>query len=338
MRPLFLWAAALVLLVALAAGAWFWSWATSPLPFRTATVVFIPRGSGVQRITEILAGKGVLANDPRFPLLARVTGLGSRLRAGEFRLPPGLTPLEILRLLEQGRVVQHRITIPEGWTVHQVASLLAARGWVDATRFLALARDARFISSLGLHVPSLEGYLFPDTYVLVRGATDEQRILGMMVSRFLAVWQDLAADADTTLTRHQVVILASIVEKETGAAPERPLIARVFLNRLARGMRLQSDPTVIYGLDSFDGNLTRRDLRNNTPYNTYVISGLPPGPICNPGRAALAAVLHPADSDALYFVSRNDGTHQFSRTLREHNRAVRRYQRPHRGRRAGQER
>ncbi len=335
MRSPVLWAATLVLLAALAAGAWFWSWANSPLPTDRATVIFIPRGSGVRRITALLAEKGIIADDLRLPLLARLTGLGGRLRAGEFRLRPGLTPLGLLRLLEQGRVVQHRITIPEGWTVHQVASLLAARGWVDATRFLALARDARFISSLGLHVPSLEGYLFPDTYVLVRGATDERRILGMMVSRFLAVWQDLAADADTTLSRNQVVILASIVEKETGAAAERPLIARVFLNRLARGMRLQSDPTVIYGLASFDGNLTRKDLRRRTPYNTYVIPGLPPGPICNPGRASLAAVLHPADSDALYFVSRNDGTHQFSRTLREHNRAVRLYQRRHSTKKAG---
>ncbi len=336
MRSALLRAAALVLLVALAAaGGWFWSWANSPLSFDTATVIFIPRGSGVGRITGLLAEKGIIADDLRFPLLARLTGLGSRLRAGEFRVAPGLSPLALLRLLERGEVVRHRITVPEGWTVRQVATLLAARGWVDADRFLALSTDARYISSLGLDVPALEGYLFPDTYVLVRGATDEQLILRMMVSRFLAVWQELAEDGETTLTRHQVVTLASIVEKETGAPSERPLIARVFLNRLVRGMRLQSDPTVIYGLPAFDGNLTRSDLRRKTPYNTYVIPGLPPGPICNPGRAALAAVLHPADSDALYFVSRNDGTHQFSRTLREHNRAVRRYQRARHGKEAG---
>ncbi len=327
MRSLVLWLAALILFAALGAGAWFWSWASSPLANVADTVVFIPRGSGVRQITTILAEKGVLADDLRFPVLARITGLGSRLRAGEFRVVPGLTPLTLLHLLARGEVVRHRITVPEGWTVRQVASRLAAHGWVDRERFLALGRDGRFISSLGLDVASLEGYLFPDTYVLVRGPTDERLILTMMVTRFLAVWQELARDTDTTLTRHQVVILASIVEKETGAPSERPLIARVFLNRLARGMRLQSDPTVIYGLPAFDGNLTRGDLRRKTPYNTYLIPGLPPGPICNPGRAALAAVLHPADSDALYFVSRNDGTHQFSRTLGEHNRAVRLYQR-----------
>ncbi|MFP7753515.1 endolytic transglycosylase MltG [Thermodesulfobacteriota bacterium B35] len=327
MRLSALWVAALLLVAALVAGGWFWSWAHTPLSYDTATVIRIPRGSGVRRITTLLAGAGILDDDLRFPLLARLTGLGGRLRAGEFRLPPGLSPLALLHLLERGEVVRHRVTVPEGWNVRQVASFLAARNWVDADRFLALARDRQFIRSLGLDEAGLEGYLFPDTYVLERGATDERLVLTMMVSRFLAVWKELAKDSHTGLSRHQVVTLASIVEKETAAAAERPLIARVFLNRLARGMRLQSDPTVIYGLAGFDGNLTRRDLRTRTPYNTYVIPGLPPGPICNPGRAALVAVLHPADSDVLYFVSRNDGTHQFSRTLREHNRAVRRFQR-----------
>ncbi len=183
-----------------------------------------------------------------------------------------------------------------------------------------------FIESLGLEEDSLEGYLFPDTYSFERG-TPLKELLTVMVRRSDAVWKELEKEAGPqSMTRHQIVTLASIVEKETADPSERPLIARVFLERLKRDMLLQTDPTVIYGLQGFSGRLHSKDLKEDHPYNTYLYKGLPPGPIANPGRAALNSVLHPSDQVFLYFVSKNDGTHYFSRTLAEHNRAVRRYQ------------
>ncbi|MCL2459346.1 MAG: endolytic transglycosylase MltG, partial [Desulfobulbus sp.] len=200
-------------------------------------------------------------------------------------------------------------------------------GWVKQDRFLGLVKDGAFIRQLGIEADSLEGYLFPETYTLVRNEADEAAVIRMMVERFQQTWQALNAPESLELNRHQLLTLASVVEKETGVATERPLIAQVFYNRLARKMRLQSDPTVIYGLPDFNGNLSKADLKRETPYNTYLIPGLPPGPICNPGRAALEAVLHPVESDALYFVAKNDGTHIFSTNLADHNRAVQHYQR-----------
>ncbi|WP_456386247.1 endolytic transglycosylase MltG [Desulfolithobacter sp.] len=332
-----------LLLIFLVICGWFWRYAVTPAPGKGEVVVYIPRGAGVREIASLLAGQGLVPGDFRFLLLARLTGSAGKLQAGEFCIPYGLTPLKILQLLEEGRQVMHRVTIPEGKTVYQVADILAGPGWVEQERFLALSRNRDFISSLGLDVASLEGYLFPDTYTLVRGIDDAPAILRRMVARFEEVWQEIQASPlpvdpqSKALSRHEVVTLASIVEKETAEPTERPLIARVFLNRLKRNMRLQADPTVTYGLDNVRGPITRADLRRRTPYNTYVISGLPPGPICNPGRAALEAVLHPAKGDVLYFVSRNDGTHQFSRTLQEHNRAVRAYRKAiKRGTKTGQ--
>ncbi len=192
---------------------------------------------------------------------------------------------------------------------------------------LALVADVAFIRQFGIDASHLEGYLFPETYTLVRHEANEETVIRMMVDRFRQVWKELEIPANIQLNQHQVLTLASVVEKETGVAGERPLIARVFYNRLTKKMRLQSDPTVIYGIRDFNGNLTRADLKRETPYNTYVIPALPPGPICSPGRASLEAVLRPVASDALYFVAKNDGTHVFSSNLADHNRAVQIYQR-----------
>ncbi len=293
--------------------------------------VVIPRATGLAGIEKILAAQGVISGNTPLLILARLTGKGHRLKAGEYVFPPGRTPLQVLDLLVSGRVLYRPVTIPEGMNQYQVADILARDGWIDQHRFLALSRDPGFIRKLGLEVVDLEGYLFPDTYLLSRGQQDEAGIIRMMVARNQQV---LAALLDqyprkSSLSDHQILTLASIVEKETGRAGERPLIARVFLNRLRLGMRLQADPTVRYGLlpdRGQGGRLTRRDLAQPTPYNTYLIKGLPPGPICNPGRAAIAAVLAPATQSYLYFVSRNDGSHYFSRSLAEHNRAVARYQ------------
>ncbi len=301
-------------------------YAATPSSGRGEVTVFIPKGSSVRRIGVILGRQGLVANDLRFLVLARLTGQAGHLQAGEYRLPRGWTPLQILRLLVQGKVIRHQVTIPEGLNISQIATILAKDHWINRQRFLALTHDPKFIRTLGLHQASLEGYLFPDTYSLVRGQVDERSIISLMVHQFYRVWREITKNSKPQLSRHQVVTLASMIEKETGNARERPLIARVFLNRLQRNMRLQSDPTVIYGIHDFHGDLTRADLKRKTPYNTYIIFGLPPGPICNPGRASLEAVLKPADSPDLYFVSRNNGTHCFSTTLKEHNRAVYKYQ------------
>ncbi|MBM9538033.1 endolytic transglycosylase MltG [Desulfobulbus alkaliphilus] len=327
MRTLILSLFVVLLSAGLGIGFWFWSYLISTASGEGEVVVFIPRGAGVRDIGRILELNGVLDNDIRFLAYVRLTGLGPGLRAGEYRIPRNLTPPEVLRMLSRGETLRHQITIPEGMTVEQVASIFARDGWVDRDRFLELTWDSRFIETLGLDVPHLEGYLFPETYTLSRLETDEEILIRAMVNNFQRVWSEIESENPRGLNRHQVVTLASIVEKETGTASERPLIARVFYNRLERGMRLQSDPTVSYGLVDFTGPLTRADLRRETPYNTYVISALPPGPICNPGQAALEAVLNPVESNALYFVSRNDGTHVFSTNLKDHNRAVYKYQR-----------
>lgn len=321
------WGIGLLLLILLAAGVWFGSYLLTPSPAAEDTIVFIPKGTSVRGIKTLLAREGLIKDDIRFLALARITGTAKRLRAGEYLIPAYQKPLQILRILEKGKVVQHQVTIPEGLTVRQVAALFGEENWVDPQRFVELTKDQEFIHSLGLELESIEGYLFPDTYMLTRGEVSEESVITMMVGRFFEIWQDSTADLATNQIRHQVVTLASIVEKETGSPEERPLIARVFLNRLEKNMRLQSDPTVIYGMDDFTGNLTRKDLVRKTPYNTYIIKGLPPGPICNPGRESILAVLHPADAPFLYFVSKNDGTHHFSTNLREHNSAVRKYQR-----------
>ncbi|MGI6655856.1 MAG: endolytic transglycosylase MltG [Desulfobulbus sp.] len=309
-------------------GLWYGAYLVLPAPAGEDVVVVVPKGTGVRGIGTLLAEQGLLKNDLRYLVYVALSGTGGRLQAGEYRLPRGKTPPEILELLVSGRTLRHRVTIPEGLTVAQIARLFAQGDWVSEDQFRALASDRDFVRRHGVDAASLEGYLFPETYTLSRGETSTEGILTAMVRRYREVWQDLGnADEAHGLGRHQLLILASVVEKETGVAEERPLIARVFLNRLALGMRLQSDPTVIYGIADFDGNLRTADLRRKTPYNTYAISGLPAGPICNPGRAALEAVLHPVDSPALYFVSKNDGTHEFSTNLKDHNSAVHRYQR-----------
>lgn len=289
-------------------------------------VVLIPPGSSFEQTAAILAGAGLVQKDIRFSILARLHGLAGKVRAGEFSLVTGKPPMETLDALTKAEPLQHPVTIVEGWRARDIARRFAERGFCEAEKFMELVHDTAFMASLGLDGrASLEGYLYPDTYHLTRiPAFDAEKIIKMMVGRFFQVWKSLdSGEAEL----HETVILASIVEKETGVAEERPRIASVFANRLRKGMRLQSDPTVIYTIDDFSGTITKSDLQRKTLYNTYVIRGLPPGPICSPGRAALDAVLNPADEPYLYFVSKNDGTHHFSTTLREHNRAVRKYQR-----------
>ncbi len=328
-----LWAALFLFLFTVVLSSWLFIYAQKkgPKTEDIAKIVVIPRGASVVQIGNILAQAELIYADLRFQLLAKITGLSPKLQAGEFRLSTGQKSIDILKELTISRPLQHRVTIVEGLRLEEIAQIFANGGWCEQDDFLQLVRNPLEISKFGLEgLESLEGYLFPDTYYLTRSSTNARSLITMMVNRFFKVWQELQEsimEKKESLRRHELVILASIVEKETGAPQERKAIASVFFNRLRLGMRLQSDPTVIYGIPNFSGNLTRQDLRTPSPYNTYTLPALPVGPICSPGRAALDAVLHPAEGNYLYFVSKNNGTHHFSKNLREHNRAVWKYQR-----------
>jgi UPF0755 protein len=296
-------------------------------PHKTIDVV-IPARSRVVEIEHILSEKNIIRDDSRFTMTAVLTGAAKKLRAGEYRMETGKSPLAIIRLLQKGKVLYRPVTLPEGTAMSKMADILAAEGWVDRTRFLDLVHQPEFVKKLGVGGDSLEGYLFPDTYHLSRGQQDEKEIIRTMVANHFKIIEKLNKKIPASphnLTHHEIITLASIVELETGLADERSLVASVFLNRLERGMRLQADPTVRYGQTYIGGPLRESELNRSTPYNTYIIKGLPPGPITNPGKAAIEAVMSPAAADYLYFVAKNDGSHHFSRTLKEHNRAVARY-------------
>ncbi|PID74579.1 MAG: hypothetical protein CSB32_00125 [Desulfobacterales bacterium] len=294
----------------------------------TTVVVTIPKGSSLGQIADILGENQLVRNDIRFRILARLSGLGTRLQAGEFLLPRGKKPREILSLLASAKPVSYAVTIPEGLTAQQIASLFADGGWCSKERFLELVTDPQRIKAFGLSgATSLEGFLFPDTYLLTRDSSGAEVIVQRMLARFTEVWKELTVGLEPPPDVDRTVILASIVEKETAVPQERARIAGVFLNRLEKGMRLQSDPTVIYGIKDYQGRIRKKDLQTPTPYNTYTLPGLPVGPICSPGRQAIDAVLRPAATSSLYFVAKNDGTHHFSESLAAHNRAVQKYQR-----------
>ncbi len=324
-------AALVLILLGMAFAFWLGIYAFTPGPERPepGQLVQIPATLPFPAIQKILADSGVIYPDRRFSLLARLMLVTTGLRAGEYSFPVPVPPYRVLRDLYRGSKLQHPLTIPEGSNLKQIAAILARDGWTTEDAFLAAAGDQNFIRELGLTVPTLEGYLFPDTYLFERGNSDPRTIIRAMVEQTEKVLAETGARKGLPqygLDAHGILTLASIVEKETGLGLERPMIARVFLNRLQHGMRLQTDPTVIYGIANFNGNLTRKDLQTPNPYNTYLLAGLPPGPIASPGLAAIQAVMAPAPGDFYYFVSKNDGSHYFSRTLDEHNRAVNRYQ------------
>lgn len=289
-------------------------------------VVVVREGVSLKEVARELEKKKIITSKSLFELWAKMMGASKRIKAGEYLLSPEMAPIKIFEILTRGAVIIHSITIPEGYAKKQIAELLESKNLVDKQEFLTWANNTSFLKKYGISAPSLEGYLYPETYKFARGLSASS-IIDVMVRRFWQVVGPLKKRADEVgMDLSEVVTLASIVEKETGRPNERPLIASVFLNRLKRGMRLASDPTVIYGIENFNGNLRRKDLDTPTPYNTYIIRGLPPGPICNPGLESIKAVLYPAKTDYLYFVSKNDGTHHFSKTLSEHNNAVRIYQ------------
>jgi UPF0755 protein len=316
--------AALLMLVAIGEFAVFMAF---PAGEPRSVIVRVYPGTSLAGVADALQQQGVITSAWKFRWLARLTGKGAYLRAGEYDLNPGHTPGRILDTLAQGKVRLNEVTIPEGYNMVQIAATLQAAGLVKSERFLAICADQTLIREMGVEGDTLEGYLFPDTYD-IPFYMSEEAIIRMMVKHFKTVWGRYGAEAKRQgMSMRKVVTLASIVEKETGRADERPLVSAVFRNRLRQGMRLQSDPTVIYGLSGFNGDLTRRDLLTPHPYNTYTESGLPAGPIANPGEASIKAALRPAQCQYLYFVSRNDGSHQFSCCLSDHNAAVNHYQR-----------
>lgn len=290
-------------------------------------IVEIPAGEGLSAVARRLFDAGIISSSFKFKLLARLRGDDKRIKAGEYLLSPSISPNTILDATVAGKVYLHRLTVPEGYTLRQIAASIVKAGLGTENGFLRAATDPALVKSYGFSAGSFEGYLFPDTYSFPKQTTPA-KIIAAMVERFNTVftkgWRERAQTLGFSV--HEIITLASIIEKETAVPEERPLISSVFHNRLKKGMRLESDPTVIYGIEDFDGNLTRRDLKSARPYNTYYIKGLPPGPIANPGVKAIEAALYPAETSYLYFVARKDKTHQFSANIQDHNRAVRQYQ------------
>ena len=308
----------------------YWLLLVPPSKTALAKLIFIKKGTHLKKVSEILKQEGVIKNRRFFILLTTVLGKKSKIKAGEYEFHTQMLPLEVLDALVKGQVKHHLVTIPEGYTLSQIAQLLEDLNLVEKKGFLQKASSSAFINALGLSQlarPNLEGYLFPDTYHLFR-EMDSEEVIQMMVHQFKKVFgPDLVNRASALgISEREAIILASIIEKETPLPEEKPLISAVFHNRLKRKIPLQSDPTVIYGIKNFNGNLTKEHLMRPTPYNTYLVAGLPPTPICNPGKDSLLAAVRPAPVPYLYFVSKNDGSHFFSSNIEEHNRAVWKYQ------------
>ncbi|HBG00450.1 MAG TPA: endolytic transglycosylase MltG [Firmicutes bacterium] len=292
-------------------------------PDSPSKVIRISQGMSASQIILLLDEEGIIANPSLFRLVVTVEGAEQSLQAGSYLLNPQMTPVEIIEHLRFGRVYSVQVVIPEGFEIKQIAAMLADKGLADPERFIALASDFRFVYGdnppIELPIYSLEGYLYPDTYFFHEGQTEEELIVQMM-GRFIEVTNEaivpLLADSDFSL--HEVTTLGSIIEREIMVAQERPIVASVYLNRLAIGMPLQADPTVRYVTAEERPQVLYRDLEIDSPYNTYLNHGLPPGPIGSPGLDSMLAVLNPAETDYLFFVSRRDGTHEFTKTYNEH--------------------
>ena len=292
--------------------------------------IVIPPGTGTAAIRRRLVDAGIIRDEVAFRAALWWTGRALDLQAGEYRFDRPLAAVDVVERIARGDVYRRRITFPEGLTIQEMGGIYESRGFGAAADFIEAATDPSPIQALDAQAVDLEGYLFPETYALPR-ATPAARLIVMMVDRFLATYTDQwrRAAEEQGLTMRQVVTLASLVEEETGQPEERPIVAAVYRNRFRIGMLLQADPTVVYAMrqaGTYTGNIRRDDLALDSPYNTYRYAGLPPGPIASPGAASLEAALMPADVGYMYFVSRNDGTHAFARTLAEHNRNVREFQ------------
>ena len=306
-----------------------WQSLNTPMHVTAELSFGVEPGVSLGRIADQLSVRGVLTNPLYLKVYARITGEATQIKAGEYHVKSVLTPIDLLDILVGGRVVQHQFTIVEGWSFHQLRAALYDMAPLLDIRTASMS-VSELMSSIGYPNTHPEGQFLPDTYYFPHGTSDIaflRRAYHSMQDYLRIAWENNEAGLAIG-TPYEALILASIVEKETAAEHERPLIAAVFMSRLRINMRLQTDPTVIYGLgENFDGNLRRKHLRQDTEYNTYTRRGLVPTPIAMPGKKAIDAVLHPGKTDALYFVSRGDGTHHFSRTLLEHQAAVDKYQR-----------
>ncbi|WP_306533626.1 endolytic transglycosylase MltG [Geobacter sp.] len=292
----------------------------------TVRIVDFAKGEPLAQIAADLERERIVSSARLFVVHARLKGADGRLQAGEYQFSDGMRPTEILRKMVTGEINVRRFAIPEGYSIHQVAELLESQKLFSREGFIKAATDPTLLAELGVEGNSVEGYLFPSTYNVTR-KMDEAALIRAMAAQFNKIYGERFVEATrrSGMTRHEVVTLASLIEKEAVVAAERPLISSVFHNRLARGMRLQSDPTAVYGVRAFGGTVTKQDIERHTPYNTYLITALPPGPIGNPSEGAIEAALTPARTGYLYFVAKKDGTHHFSTTLDEHNAAVNTY-------------
>lgn len=321
---------AVILLSAVAFCAWIAWFALTPVPLAASPVDFSIRpGSALRSATRQIIDAGVIMPEWKFKLLARLALAGTRIQAGGYEVAAGVTPWDILRKITQGDFSQSEILFVEGWTFRQMRAALKANP--DLQHRTDALSDADIMARLGAPATPPEGMFFPDTYLFGKGESDLAilaRAYRGMQKQLQSAWQQRAADLPVA-NPYEALILASLVEKETGKATDRGMVAGVFVSRLRLGMKLQTDPAVIYGMrGNFDGNLRKRDLEADSPFNTYMRRGLPPHPIAMPGLPSIVAVMNPAKTDALYFVARGDGTSEFSRTLDDHNRAVARYQKP----------
>lgn len=322
-----------VVIVLAAAGGAYTLYRRAHEPFQgsqSEQLVEIPSGAGTNAIGRSLIGAGIVRDDLTFRVALWLSGSARRLQAGEYRFDRPMSALDVIDKIARGEVDLRPLTFPEGLTVAEMAKVFEAGGMGTAQAFIDAARDPSLVRDLDPAARDLEGYLFPDTYALPRRA-DAQRVVRVMADRFRQVLSEemKAAASARGLSIRQLVTLASLIEKETAKPEERPVVAAVYANRLRIGMALQCDPTVIYALQlagKYDGNLRRDDLAFDSPYNTYRYPGLPPGPIAAPGKGSLEAAARPSSDEYLYFVSRNDGSHEFARTLDEHNQNVRKYQ------------
>jgi UPF0755 protein len=296
-----------------------------------SAIILVKKGMSHGEIAKALVQAEVLSDAKSFNWLGRITRKWQGIKTGEYRFTSSMSPVDIFQVLNSGVSINHPVTVREGENIYEIAADIEAKGLAPKDAFLALVKNPAFIATMNLGDPtpkSLEGYLFPDTYFFSRSQS-LQEMVQQMVKKFHFTWlpEHEAQAKVLKLTKHQVITLASIIEKETGATTERALISSVFHNRLKKGMRLQSDPTTIYGIwERYKGNIHRSDLQDKNPYNTYAVAGLPIGPISNPGLEAIKAALYPATSAFLFFVSHNDGTHEFTQSLADHEKAVLKFQ------------
>ncbi len=294
---------------------------------KSTTIFEVPPQSTFKSIAKDLETQKLIRSHWSIVAFAKIRGQDTSIMAGEYELSPSMRPNEILEKMASGKMFLRKITLKEGESMWEIGADLEQQGILQKIEFERALSDANLLKELGIAGTSLEGYLFPDTYQFPRNTSAKKIVVAMndqLQKRWLPEWDDRLKQL--SMTKHQALTLASIIEKESGGVAEQPVISSVFHNRLKKGMKLQADPTVIYGIPNFNGNITKEDLQTPTPYNTYVITGLPPGPIANPGVSAIKAALYPVTTNYLYFVANGQGGHIFSETLDDHNELVNAYQ------------